>query len=431
MRAFLIGLVASALLVPERSDACAVPVPLGVRIDADTVVMAEREFVDAVLRENPTLRALRFEIPVAQADVTTARLRPNPVANITGDIFPFPGDKFTPAAGVYGVSVQLPFERGNKRALRSGAAEVTVRSVTEAIADAERQITVAARLSWVDLLSAQAALAIADRTLASYDQLVALNRSRLSAKQIAGSELSRSIVARSQAALQRDEAALTLRQAGESLTALVGRALTVAPRDTLAPSRRALLPFDTLLSRALALRADVRAARTAVAFAQANRRLQDANAKQDITFGVDASVQQFSRLYGISGSVPFAVFNRNQGEREKATVREAQAAQRIRGVEAQITAELRFAYAEYETRRTALARFVDPSSEGILAEATSIKDAAEFAYRNGSTSLLELLDAERTFTELYRAYIDAVARYDKSLALVDAAAGLSPFGAES
>ncbi len=427
MRLFLVGLVACAVLVPERSQAFTVWVSRGVLAGADTVVMAEREFVDATLRENPALRALRFEIAAAQADVTTARLRPNPLANVIGDVFPLPGQKFTPAAGQYSASLQLPIERGNKRALRSETAEVAVRSVTESIADAERLVTLAARHAWVDLLSARAALAIADRTSMSYDQLVELNRSRLSAKQIAGAELSRSIVARSQAALQRDEVALTLRQASEALTALVGRSITVMPRDTLAQSRRTVLPFDSLLTLALAMRADVRAARTGVQLAQANRRLQDANAKQDITVGVDAGVQQFTTLYGVSGSIPFAFFNRNQGEREKAAVREAQAAQRIRVAQAQVTADLRFAFAEYETRRAALARFVDPSSEGILAEATAIKDAAEFAYRNGSTSLLELLDAERTFTELYRAYIDALARYEKSLALVDAAAGLSPF----
>lgn len=429
MRLFLAALVGCALLVPQLSQAMPLRSYRRGGAGADTVVMAERDFLDAVLRDNPTLRALRFEIPAAQADVTTARLRPNPVANITADIFPIPGEKFTPAAGQYSVTLQLPIERGGKRARRSEAAEVGVRAITESVADAERQVTLTARQAWVDLLSARAALSIADRTLMSYDQLVELNRSRLSAKQIAGAELSRSIVARSQAALQRDEAALTLRLASDALAALVGRAISVTPRDTLAQSRRTVLPFDSLLTRALAMRADVRAARTGVQLAQANRRIQEANAKQDVTVGLDAGVQQFTRLYGVSGSIPLAVFNRNQGEREKAAVRAAQAAQRLRGAEAQVTADLRAAYAEYETRRAALARFVDPSSEGILAEAASIKNAAEFAYRNGSTSLLELLDAERTFTDLYRAYIDALARYQKSLALVDAAAGLSPFGA--
>lgn len=441
MRLLLVLLVGGFLLSPRQSHAMHLRVRHhitlsvntsrnGDRLVSDTVVMAEREFVAAVLRENPSLRALRFEIPAAEADVTTARLRPNPFANITGDIFPIPGEKFAPASGQYSVSLQMPFERGNKRALRSATAEAAVRSVTASIADAERQVILVARQSWIDLLSARAALTIADRTLASYDQLVELNRSRLSAKQIAGAELSRSIVARSQAALQRDEAALTLRQSSAALTTLLGRTVNVVPTDTLAPTRRTMLAFDTLLTRALTERADARAARTGAQLAAANRRLQEANAKQDITVGLDAGVQQYSRLYGVSGSVPFAVFNRNQGEREKAAVRESQAAQHIRAVEAQITADLRSAYAEYETRRLGLSRFVDPSSEGILAEATSIKQAAEFAYRNGSTSLLELLDAERTFTDLYRAYNDAVARFEKSLALVDAAAGLPPFGAQ-
>ncbi len=441
MRFLLVVLVGLLLLSPRQSHAmhrrvrhhsklAASKSRYDARSAADTVTMAEREFVAAVLRENPTLRALRYEIPAAEADVTTARLRPNPFANINGDILPVPGEKFAPASKQYGVSMQLPFERGGKRARRSETAEAAVRAVSQSIADAERQVILTARQAWIDLLSARASLAIADQTLASYDQLVELNRSRLSAKQISGSELSRSIVARSQAAIQRDETALSVRQARASLSALLGRTIEIAPRDTLTAAPRPVAPFDSLLARALLLRADARAARTGAQVAIANRRLQDANATPDITVGVDASVQQFVRLYGVSGSIPFALFNRNQGEREKAAVREAQAAQHIRAVNAAIESDMRFAYAEFETRRASLSRFTDQSRESIMAQALSIKSAAEFAYRNGSTSLLELLDAERTYTDLYRAYIDSVARYQKSLALVDAAAGLSPFDAQ-
>ena len=441
MRLILLAVVGLLLLSPRQShamhlrvryhSALATATPgYGSPAAADTVLMAEREFIAAVLRDNPSLRALRYEVPAAEADVTTALLRPNPFANVTGDVFPFIGEKFAPAGKQYGVSVQLPIERGNKRARRSETAEAAVRAVSESIADAERLVVLTARQAWIDLLSARSSLASADRTLASYDQLVELNRSRLSAKQIAGAELSRSIVARSQAAIQRDEADLALRQARATLGALLGRTLNVTPRDTLAPTRRTVAPIDTLLAHAKSTRADARAARSVAAVASANTRLQAANAKSDITVGVDASVQQYVRLYGVSGSIPLAVFSRNQGEREKAAVREAQAAQRIRAVDAAIEAEIRAAYAEYETRRASLARFADPSRESIMAEAMSIKDAAEFAYRNGSTSLLELLDAERTYTDLYRAYIDTVARYQKSLALVDAVAGLSPFEAQ-
>ena len=441
MRLLLLALVGLLVLSPRQSHAMHLRVRhhivlataksgYGSPAAADTVLMAEREFIAAVLRENPSLRALRYEVPATQADITTARLRPNPIANVTADVFPVPGQKFAPASGQYGVSLQLPLERGNKRARRSETAEAAVRAVSESIADAERLVILTARQAWIDLLSARSSLAIADRTLASYDQLVELNRSRLSAKQIAGAELSRSIVARSQAAIQRDEAELALRQARTALGALLGRPVEVSPRDTLAPTRRTVASFDTLIARAMATRADLRAARTGAAVASANTRLQAANGKSDITVGVDASVQQFAKLYGVSGSIPIAVFSRNQGEREKAAAREAQATQRIRAVAAAIEADIRTAYAEYETRRASLARFTDPSRESIMAEAMSIKDAAEFAYRNGSTSLLELLDAERTYTDLYRAYIDTVARYQKSLALVDAAAGLSPFDAQ-
>ena len=47
-------------------------------------------------------------------------------------------------------------------------------------------------------------------------------------------------------------------------------------------------------------------------------------------------------------------------------------------------------------------------SEGILARAQSVLDATEFAYRAGSISLLEYLDAVRTFADITRSYVDAV-----------------------
>ena len=50
-------------------------------------------------------------------------------------------------------------------------------------------------------------------------------------------------------------------------------------------------------------------------------------------------------------------------------------------------------------------------------------ESTEFAYRSGSLSLLEYLDAVRTFAEIYRSYVDAVAQLNQAISALDAASG--------
>jgi outer membrane protein, heavy metal efflux system len=58
-----------------------------------------------------------------------------------------------------------------------------------------------------------------------------------------------------------------------------------------------------------------------------------------------------------------------------------------------------------------------------LKQSSDSRDVAEFAYRRGATSILDLLDAERTDRAVRLAYRQALADYVTHLEQLDAAVG--------
>ena len=382
------------------------------------------ELERAALDSNPGLRVASVDVALARADAITAALRPNPQASVVADVLPL-GDaaRYAPSNNQYSLSLQLPIELGGKRQRRTETAEAYASTAQLLYADSARRVLLAVRLAFYDVQAGEQGLQLASRNVQLYARLTALSRSRFEQKQISGTELSRAALGQTQAELARDAALVQLQRAQDVLAFTVGRRERIAVRDTLAPSTRSIADLATLEAMALRQRPDVLFGRALRAAADANARLQDANATITPSVSVDYVVQQGQQMYGVSGSVPLNLFNRNQGEREKARYRQLQADRTLHGAELAALTDLRSAWTDYEGRRAAVARFSTAGPDGILARAQSVLESTEFAYRSGSLSLLEYLDAVRTFAEIYRSYVDAVAQLNKAISALDAASG--------
>src|SRR6266850_3268351 len=81
-----------------------------------------QEAVDEAVQRNLGLLAQRASLSVAEANVVTARLRPNPVVSGGANSLDWLGTGFNDINGAgpqeYAVRVDVPFERARKRALR-------------------------------------------------------------------------------------------------------------------------------------------------------------------------------------------------------------------------------------------------------------------------------------------------------------------------
>ena len=384
--------------------------------------------IDEALRNNIGLLAERASIGVAEAKVITARLRPNPVVSLEADHIDWLGTGFNDvnAGGPTEMNVHTDFliERGRKRQLRTEAALAVVSVAELNYRNVARNLVLDIQNSYLDALLARESLALAKSSLESFQRIVEINTQRLRAGDLAEVELIRSRIAALQFQNSVHQSELRLRAALVRLQVLLGRSRASAPIEIAGDFRRDLVipSLDELHTTARALRPDLLALRRDVARSQYETRLQLAQGKVDYTVGTEYRRQQVnakSNSVGFSFQFPLPVFNRNQGEIERARREEAQTALRVRAAETSITGEVDGAWQQFQTARELLENI----EKNMLQQARDVREITEYSYRRGDSTLLELLDAQRAFNDTMQGYNEARAEYARNLYLLDSVAG--------
>jgi cobalt-zinc-cadmium efflux system outer membrane protein len=182
--------------------------------------------------------------------------------------------------------------------------------------------------------------------------------------------------------------------------------------------------YEELRAEALRNRPDLLATIKDQDRSLADERLQRANAKPDLTFGI-AFQRQYAytdgKLFGAYLNFPLPIYDRNQGEILRAQREGGQTRMRARALENAIATEVENAYQQYQTAQELLQRI----SGQLLKEASEVREITEYSYRRGEASLLEFLDAQRTYNDAIQSYNDARADYTRSLYLIEAVTGRS------
>ncbi len=145
--------------------------------------------------------------------------------------------------------------------------------------------------------------------------------------------------------------------------------------------------------------------------------LEKARAASDIKLG--AGVQYFDdgddSAFILGLSIPFPLFDRNQGNIQEAMYLLAKSEQQRKAVET----NLRAALAEASTKLSSSFSEITIIKNEVLPLAGSAFDAAGQGYREGKFEYLMVLDSQRTFFEVRAKYIKALAGYHKARADVE------------
>ena len=394
---------------------------------AQTERLRMADAVREAILANPQLRAARYDLPAAQADRITADLRPNPTLTANADILPSQG--LGPADKNYGVSLNFPFELGGKLGARVNATDAAIEVTKFELSDHVRQTVAETRDAYFDLVGSDEKVRAAEQNLALLDSLVTLSKIRVADNDIAVVELTRSEVEREKFALDVVRFREEHRTAMVQLRMLMGRpettrALSMVPDSTdlqvvTEAMRYKTLPLDSLLAIADTVRPDLQALRAQEHAAQMTLELQKALATIDLNVSLDLLRSQGITFYGSTVSVPLPIYNQNQGEIEKAAVKLEQAHLQTVAARSQIRAELTNAWYDAETKRQALLGL----AQDVLQKALSVRNAIEYSYKRGGTSLVDYLDAARTYNELQQDYVDALQSYAKSLVALNYVTG--------
>ena len=395
----LAGLLTAPGAGPAWASTQASPTAPGHSLNLQTVLQAARR--------NPDALAAQRNAEAARADVRTADRAPAPllsagVSSIDLQNGAGPGSFWTQKRLDKSLGLDWTWERGNKRGLRTEAAE---RAASAAMADSqEAQVVqqIGALGAFYELLAAQERL----QTLQALNESArALERSaglRLQAGDLSAQDATRVGIEaeRTQADLQ--SARLAWQQAMQALAVWTGQPVPAggwrAEGGWPAASARAEADIDTLIAQ----RPDVLAARERLAAAQAALEGAQALRRVDPTWGAtldhypDGSRTQ--RLVALRVLVPIQTDARFEGEIGRALAQRDQARDLLDKTRLQARTELQLLLQTWQAQRQRLQAY----EERILPPARQVAAQAEQAYGKGALSLTDLLDARRTLriTEL-------------------------------
>lgn len=369
------------------------------------------------LEHNLQLIAERANLPVVEAQMITARLRPNPEFGFTADHLDLAGTGFSESNGAgppeYTVNSAFLWERGDKRKRRMELAAEERRIAECDFRDMARRLAFEARVAFVDLLLAQRNAALARENLSAMTRILEINQARVDTGDLAEVEVMRTKVAVAQLEDELTRADLAVRNARTRLHLLAGRPAGRAPIVADGDFERADDPLDAaeIEKSALRDRPDLMSAVARETRSEADVRLQMARARPDFELGTE-----FRRQQGVNGegnslgfflSIPLQFFDRNQGEIARARAEARQSSLRTAALRAEVMSEIHEALAQNSAARERLERI----EVGMLAQARQVREITEYAYGRGEARFVELLDAERAYNEITRSYLAARAEF--------------------
>jgi len=280
---------------------------------------------------------------------------------------------------------------------------------TDLVSDNERTLTFQVATLFVSVQLAQSTLELAQKDLESYQKTVDLNDLRFQKGAI--SEDDKLKIELQLLQFQNDvaQAELAKVQGLSDLRQQLGYESVPANYEIAGEFEYNKVQgnLEDLQLKAIQQRPDLKAATQGVTAATSQWQLAKADGKQDVT------VQgNYSHTNGINGasiyaSIPLAIFNRNQGEiaRTKSVI--AQSQEQQKAANNQVMTDVRDAYESLQTGD----KIVQLYLSGYLDRAQKDRDISEYAYQRGAVSLLDFLDAERSYRATQLAYRQALASW--------------------
>ena len=411
---------------PQAGQATAPPASAASHQDrpASKLITLE-EAISLALSSSPTIKAARTQIEQNKAQEVTANLRPNPTLAWDSQFVPvFSGDFSTDTLNnlqQFDIGMGYLFERGHKRQNRLQAAKDQTAVTAAQVADTERNLAFNVAQQFINALQANSTLQFALEGMKSFQETVNISEQRYKAGDISEGDYLKIKLQMLQFQTDVSSARVAKVQALGSLRQLVGYAnlpgdYDVAGDLTYEPLSVSLADLQV---KALAERPDLQAAQKGIKAANSQISLAKANSKVD--FNAQAS---YSHVSGASStslffSVPLPFFDRNQGEIARTKVALTQAELTSKATEDTVMTDVMNAYESARSTQEVVQLYVS----GYLKEAQDSRDISQYAYKGGAATLLDFLDAERSYRSIQLAYRQALAAYMLSLEQLRQATG--------
>ncbi|MGN7821328.1 TolC family protein [Chitinophaga varians] len=370
----------------------------------------------AARNNNPFLKPASLNTAIAQSDVVTARLRPNPVLNnqtlhMTNSSQWAPDTKFLDGKNnQYWWQLTKQFQLAGQRKYKQQYAAGNVSVTEKAYADTERGVLTETGNKWLDVWYNKVNLELILEAKENVDSLVKTQEIRLKNQVISSSELARTQLLLEQYQIQYKNAAQSYRNELQNLKLLTGQtdSVTIDDQDPVM-SLEMTQQLDSLLALSLAKRPDVQQAQAMITAAKSNISLQKSLAIPSPELGFIWNPQNRVPYFGLYATIELPFFSRNQGEIRKSKIVLQQSQQSLSALQQQVNTEVQSTWHTYQVNRETVDKY-----KNILPKAENILQSVRYAYTKGGTTIIDFLDAQRTWFDTQKMYYDALYNYRKS-----------------
>ena len=370
--------------------------------------------IQLALAHNHNLLAARTTIQQNEAEEITANLRPDPV--LLGDIqfLPiFQPSNFTSDyldnTAQFDLGLSYLFERGRKRQHRLQAARDQTAVSRDQVSDNERTVTFTVATDFINVELAESTLELANQDLKSFQESLDVTQARYNAGAIGLDDLLKMKLQLLQFQTDVSQAKLGRVQGLSDLRQVLGYEQVSAEYDVAGsfdylPMKGGL---EDLQAEALKSRPDLKAAFQGVEAANSQFQLQKAIGKRDVTGQINYTHLGYLNDVSLFGSMQLPIFDRNQGEIKRAGFAITQAQELQLYTNGQVLTDVRDAYEGLRANDEIVGLY----RSGYLDEAQQSRDITEYAYKHGAATLLDFLDAERSYRATQLGYRQALASY--------------------
>jgi cobalt-zinc-cadmium efflux system outer membrane protein len=398
----------------------------GVASGQNTTLVTLDQAIDLALAHNHSIKATRTLILQNQAQEITANLRPNPTLGADSQFVPFfspqdfSGDNLNETQQ-FDIGIGYLFERGHKRQRRLQAARDQTAVTRAQVGDAERTLAFNVGQQFISVLLAESTLQFALQDLKGFQQTVDISEAQLKAGYVGEGDYLKIKLQLLQFQTDVSSARLAKVQALVGLREFLGYNAVPADFDVVGDLAYEPLKanLEDLQTKAMRERPDFRAAELGITAAQSQVSLAKANAKVDVNGTYDFTHVSGENTASIFVNFELPIFNRNQGEIARTGFALSQAQEQQEAASDTVLSDVSNAFEAVRSNDEVVQLY----TSGYLKQAQDSRDISEYAYKRGAASLLDFLDAERSYRSVQLAYRQALAAYMTALEQLKEAVG--------
>lgn len=375
-----------------------------------------KEFLHLVSTNNLEYAAEKLNINISEAELKASKVFPDPTLAI--DYTDNKEDKIY-VGHAYTYELSTTIELGGKRRARIDIAENNKAIVNAMLKDYFRNLKADASIAFLESLKTKELYIVAQDSYNTMKQLSKADSIQFSHGNIKKVDAIQSQLETGILSNELLQAKIDYKNSAKQLSLLTGLDNDIEAKGKLEKSCK-IFDVNILIKEALNNRADLEVLRNnnslAINQLKLTRREQlfDIDVKlslENAYTNTPASPVGKALTAGIS--IPLQFSHLNRGKINAARYKLAQTKVQYKQTELTIKIEVKKAWAQYNTS----CKQVDKYEHGLLSQAKKVLDGKVYSYKRGETSLLDVLNAQRTYNNVRTSYYRTV--FNNAIAFIE------------